>query len=114
MALISRAQKYKRKENELLRQRAWAEARKIAAVLGKKFGARRVVLYGSLARKKGHFDAASDIDLAVAGLGERYFQAYGLCLRLCAFNIDIKPYEALPEGIKDKIEQEGSLLYERR
>lgn len=112
--LINRIYKEKRKESALLRWQAYLEARKIARILGKKFGAERVVLFGSLARRNSHFDIASDIDLAAQGLGGHFFRAYGYCARAGRFNLDLKSYEDMPEYFKDKIEQEGSVLYEKK
>jgi predicted nucleotidyltransferase len=63
-----------RREAELqeqLRQRterAWVAARAAAAMLRERYGATRVVLYGSLAR--GHFTLWSDVDIAAWGISE--------------------------------------------
>jgi len=114
MRLINRIYKEKRKESALLRWWAYLEARKITRILGKKFGAERVVLFGSLAKKDSHFDMASDIDLAAQGLGGHFFQAYGYCAQVGRFNLDLKPYEDMPEYFKGRIEQEGSVLYEKK
>ena len=113
MGLISRIYKDRHKKRASLKRQALAETRELACVLGEKFGAGRVLLFGSLAEKKGHFDAASDIDLAVEGLGGRFFRAYGYCMRLGKFNLDLRPYEDMPEYFKIRIEEEGDLLYEK-
>jgi predicted nucleotidyltransferase len=51
---------------ELRRERAWASARRAADVL-RRFGATRVIAFGSLARA-GWYDERSDIDLAEEGI----------------------------------------------
>jgi len=47
--------------------RAWEVARQAAALLSSRFGASRVVVFGSLARP-GEFTAWSDVDVAAWGL----------------------------------------------
>ncbi|MFZ5911653.1 MAG: nucleotidyltransferase family protein [Chloroflexota bacterium] len=49
------------------RRRALTVARKAAKLLKEKFGAKKVILFGSLARRGG-FTRFSDIDLAVRGV----------------------------------------------
>ena len=49
-----------------LAAQARADAEQIAAMLRSRFGAQRVLLFGSLVQ--GRFDATSDLDLAVAAL----------------------------------------------
>ncbi len=58
------------------RLRAWRLARRVARMLRERYGARRVVLIGSLAR--GNFTLWSDIDLVAFGIPpERFFAAHG-------------------------------------
>lgn len=106
---------YKEKEKKYLKVKnsALTEAVKIAKILCKKFGATKVMLYGSLAKNKGSFDMASDIDLAVKGLGDRYLKAYGYCLRQSEFDLDVKAYEDMPLHFKQKVDKEGRLLCEK-
>ena len=92
---------------------ALAEANYIARLLVEKFKAGQVVLYGSLAESK-YFDEASDIDLAVKGMGDDYLRAYGYCLRTSEFPLDIRVYEELPVNLKSKIDKEGICLYEKK
>ena len=94
------------------KEEALREAKRIAEILGEQFGASEVILYGSLA-KDAWFDAASDIDLAVKGLGDNYLTAYGYCLGISRFNLDIKPYEDMPEKYSKTIAKEGRFLYAR-
>jgi len=114
MGIISILYKNKHKERVLLRRRAFAEAKEIAHILGEKFGARKVMLYGSLAQEGRYFDSASDIDLAVRGLGRNYLKAYGHCLQLGRFDLDLKAYEDMPKETKERIARIGRFLYERK
>ncbi len=95
------------------RKMALSEARKIARILGEKFGAKEVILYGSLSRGE-QFDMTSDIDLVVGGLGEKYLRAYGYCLRLTQFDLDMRAYEDLPSSWRKQVKKEGKVLYAKR
>ena len=90
---------------------AFKEAKKISDILSTKFGAKEVILYGSLLEEK-YFDEASDIDLAVKGLGDGYLKAYGYCLRISKFNLDIRSYEDMSKKFKDIVDNRGIKLYE--
>jgi len=96
-----------------MRRVALTEARKIAVLLGRRFGARKVILYGSLARGE-EFDSRSDIDLAVLGLGDGYYRAYGYCLRFSPFPIELRAYEDMPREFRREVDRKGRLLYEKR
>lgn len=104
----------KRKRRLLIKHRKEAIkfAQEVAKILVKEFGAEKVILWGSLARG-GSFDFGSDIDLVVEGLRERFFSAYGFCLGLGKFEIDLKDYDDLPGELKAEIEKGGVILYER-
>ena len=56
-----------RAQQKEARRNAWHAARQAASVLEDKFGAERVVLFGSVARKE-RLNPRSDLDLAVGGL----------------------------------------------
>lgn len=84
------------------RLRALQIAEECIALLKSRFGARRVILFGSLAGQ-GAWHSRSDIDLAVEGLDpEDFFKAYGACCDLVPrdleLDIDLVPLEnAYPE-----------------
>lgn len=61
-------------------------------------------------KKKRYFDSASDIDLAVKGLGNKYFKAYGYCLRSSRFKLDMKAYEDMPKSFKQVVDKQGRIL----
>lgn len=92
---------------------ALKEANNIATILVKKFGAKEVILFGSLLEKK-YFDVASDIDISVKGLGDKYYKAYGYCIRHSKFNLDIRAYEDMPASFRDDINKRGVCLYEKK
>jgi predicted nucleotidyltransferase len=107
MGILTKAYNIKKRKNLKVRKEALAEVNKIAKILAANFGAKEVLLYGSLSRPDAWFDAGSDIDLAVKGLGENYFQAYGYCLRLSRYPLDLKAYEDMPAAFKSKVNKEG-------
>ncbi|MGB9775517.1 MAG: nucleotidyltransferase family protein [Anaerolineae bacterium] len=79
---------------------ALAAAQACAELLRTRFGARRVVIFGSLVGE-GPWHDRSDIDLAVEGLaGEDFFAAYSACCDLLppGLELDLVPLEdAYPE-----------------
>jgi len=99
-----------RDRRQALLSRARAEARAVAELLVRDFGAKRVWLFGSLA-KGATFRRNSDIDLAVEGLrADDLFRAVGRALGLSDFSIDLKPIEELPAAWRERILKEGEAL----
>ena len=109
MGIIEVIEKRKFKEHKKLVSDALEEANIIAKILVNKFGAKEVLLYGSLLNSD-HFSNESDIDISVKGLENNYFKAYGYCLRKSKFNIDIKAYEDMPENFRKNIRKFGKIL----
>jgi predicted nucleotidyltransferase len=93
------------------RQCAMSVARKAAKLLKTEFGAKEVILFGSLARRVG-FTRWSDIDLAARGISsERYLTAMDTVLHLSAeFKIDLIEIETCPPALLNSIEKEGKSL----
>ncbi|MGB9777646.1 MAG: nucleotidyltransferase family protein [Anaerolineae bacterium] len=90
----------KRRREEALRA---AEA--CATLLRERFGARRVVLFGSLAGDLPEHDF-SDIDLAVEGLPpEDFFRAYSACWNLMppGLMLDLVPLESASPELRARI-----------
>jgi len=89
-------------------ERAWSVARQAGAVLREQFGARRVVVFGSLVRQN-LFHSRSDVDLAVWGLEERsYYRAVAQLLALDpAVEVDLVMAEEAPPALLCTIEREG-------
>lgn len=76
-------------------------------------GARRVILFGSLAR--GGFRVDSDVDLAVEGMpSDNYFHAVGELLRRCPCPCDLVTLERASPLLTQRIHEDGVVLYEGR
>ena len=87
---------------------AWEVARQAARLLMDRFGAARVVVFGSLLRPD-YFSETSDIDLAAWGLSPtQYFRAVAELQDLTAgFSIDLVAMERCPTNLQEVIEREG-------
>ncbi len=87
--------------------RAQAVARRCAVHLRGQYGARRVVLFGSLAR--GDLHAMSDIDLAAEGIDpEELFRAGADLARLAGdIEVDLVPLEIASPGLLARLDEEG-------
>ena len=93
------------------RRRAMLAARKATKLLKSEFGAKEVVLFGSLARRVG-FTLWSDIDLASRGIpSDKYLTAMDTVLYLSPeFKIDLVELETCPPSLLKSIESEGKPL----
>jgi uncharacterized protein len=104
-----------RKDPEVSRRRddAWRVARIAAELLKKRFGAKRVVAFGSLARKT-VFTQWSDIDLAVWGIApEEYYRAAGAAMDIGledGIRVDVVDVGDCGPQFLAEIEQEGIQL----
>ena len=79
----------------------------------KKYGARRVILFGSLARGN-RFRSDSDIDLAVEGVKpEDFLRAYADLMLTMDWPVDLKPLEEIKGFLKEMISKRGKVVYER-
>jgi len=93
------------------RRRAWHAARKTAKLLKGEFGAKEVILFGSLAQGI-NFTRWSDIDLASRGIPpERFLTAMDTVLYMDPeFKIDLTELETCRPAIRESIETEGKPL----
>ncbi|MBW2354524.1 MAG: nucleotidyltransferase domain-containing protein [Deltaproteobacteria bacterium] len=83
-------------------------AKKASLLLRQRYGAKRVVLFGSLARTK-TFSSWSDIDLAVWGIApDKFFSAVAAVTDLSPdFRIDLVEPDTCREAMKDSIQKHG-------
>ena len=89
-------------------QRAWGVAQVAANLLRERFGAARVVAFGSLAHRAS-FGPWSDIDLAAWGLPpERFYLAVAAVTGLSPdFEVDLVDPEGCRPAVRRSIEREG-------
>jgi len=92
-------------------QRAWIAARRAADVLRRRFGATRVVAFGSLARRD-WFTPWSDIDLAAWDIPpDLFYRAVAAVAGLSPeFKVDLVAPEDCQPALRRVIEQEGAAL----
>jgi predicted nucleotidyltransferase len=93
------------------RERLLDRVREAAAVLKARYGARRVVLFGSLAHAA-WFMPDSDVDLAVEGLAvDDYWRAWRLVEEIIADRpVDLIEVEMVGESLQRAIERYGMEL----
>ena len=91
-------------------ERARAEAQRLAHKLVQEHGARRVLLFGSVARRR-PLRPDSDIDLAVAGMSsEAYYKIVGDLRTASGRLVDLVRLERVRPSVKRVILQEGIVL----
>lgn len=90
------------------RAKAIELAQKASFLLRRQYGAKRVVLFGSLARTKA-FSAWSDIDLAAWGIApDKFFSAVAAVTGLSPdFKIDLVEPDTCREAVRISIEEHG-------
>ena len=100
----------KEKSSTSLAQEAHSVAKKIAEELVKRFGAKRVVLFGSLAR--GDFSSWSDIDLAVWGIpAAKFFKAVSFASGISdVWRVDLVDTQDCTRALREIILEEGTEL----
>lgn len=90
------------------RERLLGRARQAAAAIKGRFGARRVILFGSLAHA-GWFARDCDVDLAVEGLAvDTYWQAWGLAEQIIGERpVDLIEVETAGQALRRAIARHG-------
>ncbi|HEY3414122.1 MAG TPA: DNA polymerase [Armatimonadota bacterium] len=90
------------------RDRLIAKAKEAATLLKTKYGATRVVLFGSLAHRE-WFDCRTDVDLAVEGIGGAALYAAWVDVDalLGGRSVDVVDIEELQGSIREAIERSG-------
>lgn len=108
---IRKRQEAERPARAKRRRRAMSLAHKAADILRKEFGAKKVILFGSLA-KRGAFTLFSDIDLAVEGIPPlRYFEAVARVTSFTDFiHIDLVEVETCTPALRENIKKDGKPL----
>jgi len=92
---------------------ALQEAKRLSTLLSQRFSYERLYLFGS-ALRSGGFSGHSDIDLVIKGLyRELFLKAYAFLIKESDFSIDLKPWELLDGQIRERVEREGVVLYEK-
>lgn len=87
-----------------------AKVPELAAILRDRYGARRVLLFGSLAW--GEPDELADLDLAVEGLAAAdYFEALGELLWISPAPVDLVRLEDAAPGLAARIAAEGRVIH---
>jgi predicted nucleotidyltransferase len=107
-ALVERAT-VEHQQLEQRRQANLASLPAAARALRAAYGARRVVLFGSLAW--GGFHWRSDVDLAVAGVpADLVGRAMAEASRIAGVTVELFDLDALPESFRARILAEGTEL----
>jgi predicted nucleotidyltransferase len=110
MAIYKRTARERQARDEqtmrMRREAALVVARQAAQVLKERFGATRVILFGSLAHGA-WFHARSDIDLAAEGIAAQdHFRAWGALEDVSIeFEFDLILLESAPAALRSEIEQ---------
>jgi predicted nucleotidyltransferase len=96
---------------ERIRSEALERAGKVALLLKGKYGAKRVIIFGSVVRKA-YIHERSDIDLLVEGINKEDFLRAGFdaCAAATPFNVDIIPIETAHDYIVASAIKEGMEL----
>lgn len=96
------------RERESLRAEAYARAKLIASFLKEKYGAKKVILFGSIQDKK-FLHKGSDIDLLVEGIKDSEILHAGFEAWQMAnpFDVDIIPIEKADPTIRAIAEKKG-------
>lgn len=101
------------KRKERRRSRALLEAKRLSTLLSQRFSYERLYVFGSALKDRG-FSSHSDIDLVIKGLdSDLFLKAYAFLIKESDFSIDLKPWELLDGQIRERVEREGMVLYEK-
>ncbi len=106
LAYWQRAMAAQQTAREQAKVQAWHEAKAIATMLRQRFGATRVIVFGSLLGDR--FAPQSDLDLAAADIPrDRYFDAVAQANGLSQRWVDLKPLEDLDPYFKQRLIERG-------
>lgn len=102
----------RRRVDAVAARRARRIAERLAELLRDHYGARRVVLVGSLAR--GDFSVGSDIDFAAEGIPDEAFFRAGAEIEAAAegLHVDLVPIESADPAFLAHMSAEGIVLHD--
>jgi predicted nucleotidyltransferase len=108
MIFVEAIKKRQAEEIESIRSDAMEKARKVASMLKEKYGAKKVILFGSLVKSR-YLHKRTDIDLLVEGIRLEDFlragaDAWALTL---PFDVDIIPMERSEKAVIEAAIKEG-------
>ena len=111
---FSRLIKQRKKRKERLREKALGETKELSSILTSHFPYQKLYLFGSVLKNQ-RFTRHSDLDLVIKGLDRGLFlKAYAFLLRSTNFSVDLRAWELLSDDVKQRVEKEGIILYEKR
>lgn len=98
----------RQRETAVRRDEAWRAAGQAAEILKNKFGASRVVVFGSLTHEE-WFTPWSDLDLAAWGIApSQFYRAVAAVTEISPrIAIDLVDPESCKAGLRETIEREG-------
>jgi predicted nucleotidyltransferase len=109
MILKEAIEKRQARETESIRRDAMDKAKKIASMLKGKYGAKRVILFGSIV-KSSYLHERTDIDLLVEGIKSSDFLRAGAdawTISSPFFDVDIVPVERADQYLLSRALEEG-------
>ena len=108
MILKEAIEKRQARETESIRRDAKDKAKKIAPMLKEKYGAKRVILFGSIV-KGSYLHKRTDIDLLVEGIKSNDFLRAGADAWTISspFDVDIVPVERADQYLLSRALEEG-------
>ena len=108
MILKKAIEKRQARETESIRRDAKDKAKKIASMLKEKYGAKRVILFGSIV-KSSYIHKRTDIDLLVEGIKSNDFLRAGADAWTISspFDVDIVPVERADQYLLSRALEEG-------
>jgi predicted nucleotidyltransferase len=111
-AVVSRRSSVAKTEHEVReRERLLSLVRQVAVLLKARFGAKKVILFGSMAHEA-WFASDSDIDLAVEGIkAQDYWRAWETAEKLIEGRlVDLIDLESASGSLRESIERYGVIL----
>ena len=108
MIYIEAIRKRHEEKMKALRTDALEKAKKITKMIRARYGAHRVILFGSLCRR-GYIHSGSDIDLLVEGMSkdDLFLAGFDASMMAKPFEVDIIPAESAEKTLLQTARREG-------